>query len=340
MARGETDYFLERAVPRKHTRKSVEALLGKPKFEYDLNSINACINSPAWELFDRGGKRWRPKIFSLILGAFGKKDPCNLGAVVEIVHNGTLVIDDIEDSSKMRRGKPTLHRIYGTDVSINLGNALYYLPLKGIIDGKIPEKSKLALLESYSIGMIRISHGQGLDIWWHRNSIYPTERQYLQMCAYKTGTLARMASDFAGIVAGIPGKRREEINSFAESLGVAFQIKDDLLDLAGDFKKFGKKIGGDITEGKKTLAVIYALKALGKGEGAELKRILSIHTRDPRKIGRAISLIKKSGAIERCKERALTLVRDSWKVAERHLPDCMEKGELDKLANFLVEREF
>jgi len=339
MAGGEADYFLERAVPRRHTEKSANSLLGKPKFEYDIGSINACINSPAWELFDRGGKRWRPKIFSLILGAFGKKDPCNLRAVVEIVHNGTLVIDDIEDSSKMRRGKPTLHRMYGTDVSINLGNTLYYLPLKGIIDGKLPEKMKLALLESYSIEMIRISHGQGLDIWWHRHSIYPTEGQYLQMCAYKTGTLARMASDFAGIVAGIPGKKRAEINSFAESLGVAFQIQDDLLDLTGDFKKFGKKIGGDITEGKKTLAVIYALKALGKGEGAELKRILSLHTRDPRKIGRAIALIKKSGAIERCKERARELVRNSWGRAEKNIPDCREKRELEKLAKFLIERE-
>lgn len=340
MARGEADYFLERAVPRKHTRKSVEALLGKPKFEYDLDSINACINSPAWELFDRGGKRWRPKIFSLILGAFGKKDPCNLGAVVEIVHNGTLVIDDIEDSSKMRRGKPTLHRIYGTDVSINLGNTLYYLPLKGIIDGKLPEKSKLALLESYSIEMIRISHGQGLDIWWHRHSVYPTERQYLQMCAYKTGTLARMASDFAGIAAGIPKSRRAKINSFAESLGVAFQIQDDLLDLTGDFEKFGKKIGGDITEGKKTLAVIQALETLGEAKKKELKGILSEHTRNPAKIKRAIGLIRESGAIGYCKERARTLVRDSWKGAKRQLPNCEEREELEKLANFLVEREF
>ncbi|MFH0961594.1 MAG: polyprenyl synthetase family protein [archaeon] len=335
-----SDAFIEKSLPRKQTKEGIETLLGKPKFAYDVEAINSAINSPAWDLLDRGGKRWRPRLFSLIAGAFGKRDPCGLEALVEIVHSGTLIVDDVEDSSESRRGKPALHTIYGTDVAINLGNTLYYLPLKRVLAARIPGKMKLEILETYSIEMIRISHGQGLDIWWHRHGKIPTEKQYLQMCAYKTGTLARMAAEFAGIVAGLDRRKRKVLGEFTESLGVAFQIQDDLLNLVGDFGKYGKEIGGDITEGKKTLAVIFAVGKLGKEEASELEKIIAEHTKEPGKIERAVRLIRKSKAIEYCREKARELVKVSWAKAENVLPPSEEREELGRLARFLIERDF
>ncbi len=333
------DSVLEEALPKRHTKASLERLLGRPRFAYDVESINECINEPVWDLLSRGGKRWRPRFFELILRAYSHPEHSKLAAIVEILHNGTLIIDDIEDGSELRRGKPCIHRMYGTDVAINAGNAIYYIPFHLVTRSDLPEGKRLGLLETYVDEMIRISHGQGLDIWWHRTDKYPTEGQYLQMCAYKTGNLARMVAKMAGLLCDLPREKQEMLGRFGESLGTAFQIQDDLLNIVGDVKKYGKEIGGDITEGKKTLMVIYAAKRLQKREAAELKLILSAHTRSARKISRAIGLIRKSGAVEYSREVARELVSESWSEVGPIIPQCPEKAELKGLADFLVNRE-
>jgi geranylgeranyl pyrophosphate synthase len=190
--------------------------------------------------------------------------------------------------------------------------------------------------------MINLSMGQAMDIAWHRgiaNADNLSEEDYLQMCAYKTGTLARMAAKIAAVLSDAEPQLVEKLGRFAESIGVAFQMQDDILDLTGEqFAKSKGCIGGDITEGKRSLLVIYTLK---KATGADRKRlidILGMHTSDQALRDEAISLIKKYGAFEYVKATAERMVAESWSEAECLLPTPAAKEKLKEFAEFLIKR--
>jgi geranylgeranyl pyrophosphate synthase len=190
--------------------------------------------------------------------------------------------------------------------------------------------------------MINLSMGQAMDIAWHRgmaNADELDEEDYLQMCTYKTGTLARMAAKLAAVLAGADKELVEKLGRFAESVGVAFQMQDDVLDLTG--KEFAEKKGGrgqDITEGKRTLMVIYALKKANNADKRRLVQILSMHTSDQALRDEAISIMQKYGAIEYVKRTAARVVKESWKGAEGLLPASEAKEKLKAFAEFLIRR--
>ena len=124
----------------------------------------------------------------------------------ELAHNGTIIVDDVEDSSPLRRGKPTLHLLYGMDVAVNAGNLLYFLPLALLFNKKqkLPEKTIVKLYNVFAEEMLRLSFGQATDIYWHHGKKSKiTENQYLQMCVFKTGSLARMAAKSGAISTGV-----------------------------------------------------------------------------------------------------------------------------------------
>ncbi|MEM1666645.1 MAG: polyprenyl synthetase family protein [Nitrososphaerota archaeon] len=335
---------IERYMPRKFTQEAATRLFGKPRFSYEPESLTKAISEPFWDLIDRGGKRWRPALLLLTYEALGgnAEDIVDIAIIPEIVHNGTLIIDDVEDNGDFRRGKECIHKIYGVDIAVNVGNAMYYLPLLGLLnDDRIPADKVLAIMRCYVEEMLKLSLGQAMDIAWHKGLVEEiTEEHYMQMCAFKTGSLSRMAVGIAGIMAGASHGLLEGLKEFAESLSIAFQIQDDILNIVGDMTKYGKEIGGDIKEGKRTLMVIYALKHLPKDEANRLKEILSLHTNEPSLIEEAITLIKKSGAIEYASGVARELVSKSWTVLDKLLPDTPAKKKLKALADFLITREF
>jgi len=335
---------IERYMPRKFTQEEAVRLFGVPRFSYESESLTKAISEPFWDLIDRGGKRWRPALLLLTYEALGGKveDIVDIAIIPEIIHNGTLIIDDVEDNGDFRRGKECIHKIYGVDIAVNVGNMMYYLPLLSLLnDKRIPPDKTLAIMRCYVEEMLRLSLGQAMDIAWHKGLVEEiTEEHYMQMCAFKTGSLSRMAVGIAGIMAGADHRVLEGLKNFAESLSIAFQIQDDILNIVGDMAKYGKEIGGDIKEGKRTLMVIYALKHLPKDEANRLKEILSLHTSDPSLIGEAIALIKKSGAIEYASKVAKELVNESWKVLDELLPETPAKRKLKALTDFLIMREF
>jgi len=335
---------IERYMPRKFTQEEAVRLFGVPRFSYEPESLTKAISEPFWDLMDRGGKRWRPVLLLLTYEALGGKveDIVDIAIIPEIIHNGTLIIDDVEDNGDFRRGKECIHKIYGVDIAVNVGNMMYYLPLLSLLnDKRIPPDKTLAIMRCYVEEMLRLSLGQAMDIAWHKGLVEEiTEEHYMQMCAFKTGSLSRMAVGIAGIMAGADHRVLEGLKNFAESLSIAFQIQDDILNIVGDMAKYGKEIGGDIKEGKRTLMVIYALKHLPRDEANRLKEILSLHTSDPSLIGEAIALIKKSGAVEYASRVAKELVNESWKVLDELLPETPAKRKLKALTDFLIMREF
>ncbi|HEX9262231.1 MAG TPA: polyprenyl synthetase family protein [Candidatus Bathyarchaeia archaeon] len=340
------DKAIEKYIPRKFSQKAVLFKITPPRFGYNVKALDKAIAEPVWDILDRGGKRWRPALFLLVCEALGKKaeDYLDFAIIPEVVHNGTLIIDDLEDSSDLRRGKPCTYRIYDVDIAVNAGNAMYYLPLLPLMEKRalIPAQSLRDIYEVYVQEMINLSMGQAMDIAWHKgiaNADNLEEDDYLQMCLYKTGTLARMAARLAAVIAGANNTLVEKLGRFAESIGVAFQMQDDVLDLTG--KEFAEKKGGrgqDITEGKRTLSVIHTLKKANKNDKKRLVDILSMHTSHQTLRDEAITIMRKYNSIDHVRQTAVRIVQESWTDVEKSLADSEAKEKLKAFAEFLVKR--
>jgi len=340
------DKVIEKYIPRRFDNKTIEFICGKPRYKYNIEAPQQALSKPLWEFLDRGGKRWRPALFLLLIEALGDDPKKYMDFVIipEVVHNGSLIVDDIEDNSDIRRDKPCCHKIFGVDVAINCGNAMYFLPLLSLIKSReISAETKNKIYGVYAQEMISLSFGQAMDIAWHKgiaNADKITEGEYLQMCAYKTGTLARMSAKIAAILVGVSDRVLEKIGYFAESIGVAFQIQDDILNLIGEVDEYGKEIGGDISEGKRTLMVIHTLQIADEKDKKRLKEILYMHTKDQKLIDEAIEIIKKYDSINYAKNFARKMINDTWCEIDKLLKKSEAKNKLKAFVDFLVEREF
>jgi len=341
------DKLIERYIPRKYDKSSLVFSLSLPRYDYNLEALDKAVAQPIWDFLDRGGKRWRPSLFLLVLEALGKNPETlrEFAIIPEVIHNGTIMIDDIEDDSEFRRGKPCTHRLYGLDVAINAGNAMYYLPLLTLMKNRdqLGADKLSRIYEIYAGEMVNLSLGQAMDIAWHKglaDANRLTEAQYLQMCAYKTGTLARMAAKIAGVLCDASEDTVERLGRFAEALGVAFQIQDDVLDLTSE--EFAEKKGGrgqDITEGKRSLIVIRTLEKANSADKKRLLAILNKHTTDQKLRNEAIKIMKRYGSIEYAKQFAKKLVAESWKEVDRLLSPSDAKEKLKAFADYLIKRK-
>ncbi len=257
------------------------------------------IVKPARDLIERGGKRWRPMLMQLACELVGGGDRAlPLAPLVELPHNGSLIIDDIEDRADWRRGGPSIHVLYGEDMAINAGNLLYFLPTVVIDDGPFSFEEKALFYRYYTEDMRRLHFGQGLDIQWHRDHGHtPSRSEYLQMCRFKTGALARLAARLGVAAGGGSAERAERLGAICEEMGVAFQILDDVKNLTEGNP--GKRRGDDIVEGKKSLPVIMHL--LDHPESSA--RMRSCFERaesegvDSAAVEEAIGLLEASGSI-------------------------------------------
>lgn len=339
----EINQTMDRIMPHQITIQWLEKTFGNPSYGYDLESLQKSIADPMWDLLDRGGKRWRPALFLLSLEAVGgdPKKYFDYVVIPEIIHNGSLIVDDIEDNSELRRGKPCLHKIYGVDVAINAGNAMYFMPNVMVMKDKTTtDKQKLEILDLITNELLRVHAGQGLDIWWHRGKKYTIlEKEYLQMCAYKTGTLARLAAKLGGILGKGKPEQIEKLGRFAETIGVAFQIQDDILNLVGEEFAKGKGVGEDIHEGKRTIMVLHTLNKANEKDKKRLLEILNQHPEDQKTIQEAIKIIQKYDGIEYGRKRAKELVEKSWKDVDGVLPESHAKNVLRAFADYLINRK-
>jgi geranylgeranyl pyrophosphate synthase len=222
---------------------------------------------------------------------------------------------------------------------------MYYLPLLPLMKNrdKLSAEKLSKIYEIYVREMINLSLGQAMDIAWHKglaDADKVTETQYLQMCAYKTGTLARMSAKIAAVLCEASDDTVERLGSFAEAIGVAFQVQDDILDLTS--RGFAEKKGGhgqDITEGKRSLVVI---RTLGKAKLADKKRlikILNMHTTNQKLKNEAMRIMKKYNSIEYAKEFARNMMTKSWKEVDKLLQPSEAKEKLRAFATYLVERK-
>lgn len=278
--------------------------------EYWLNGIK----TPAEDLVKRPGKLWRPLMMTLICEAYGGGDRAlPLSPLIELAHTGTLIIDDIEDRSSYRRGEKAIHLKYGEATAVNTGNLLYFLPTVVIDRSPLSDGEKAAVYRFYTEEMRKLHFGQGLDIQWHdRWEPFPREEEYLQVCRFKTGSLARLGARIGALLAGQEEGVIEQCGRLLEEIGVGFQIIDDTKNIS--LGNPGKQRGDDIIEGKKSLPVI-----------------LFCH-RYPEKIPRLKTLFSRSRSEEESSRQA---------VIEETIALLHEGGsvrEAEKIGNALLQR--
>jgi geranylgeranyl diphosphate synthase type I len=334
-------------LPEAYDRAVLASLCGGPEHTYDTVGPTKAIAEPLRDLLSRNGKGTRTRLFSLILQAFGKEEAeyRDYMFIPELSHNGTLIIDDIEDDSSLRRGKPCIHHIYGTDVAMNAGNALYFLSLLPLLRSEkaLPESTRNRIFEIYVQAMINLHFGQSMDIAWHKGLLdieRISEENYLQMSRLKTGALFRMSAQIAGALAEVNEGVLEELGNFGCAIGVAYQIKDDVLDVEGD--SFAARKGGratDITEGKVTLMVIHALRNAGPSGRKRLKEILSLHTADPATVLEAVEILRHCGSPEYALQKAESIMREAFRRLDPLLPSGVAASGIERFTASLLQRE-
>lgn len=343
------DTELHKYLADKANTRYIETLIGRAGFKYDPEAVTNGILKPAWYLLNQGGKRFRPVLTMLVLEAYGK-NPNNyieFAIISEVIHNATLIKDDVEDSSKTRRGAPAVHVKFGADIAINASDFMYFFPMKALEDSrKLNVETKNRIYGLYFKDMSRIALGQDEDLVWHSNNEevkinidHITADKYLEMARDKTGVLTGFAMALGGILAGVDRQIEEKLDKVGSLIGVIFQIQDDILNIyPSELSKNKGGVGDDITEGKITLLVIHALQNASIKDKDRLKNILAMHTSDKEIINEAIAIIDKYGSADYAREKANTLEAEIIGDINEVMPDSSAKKLFLHLVHYLITR--
>jgi octaprenyl-diphosphate synthase len=277
------------------------------------------LTGPIRDMLGRGGKRWRPLLSLLVCEGLGHGDAVlPLLPLIEFSHTASLIHDDLEDNSPLRRGKPACHIIYGNDAAINVGSFLYFLASSCIAAWPESPVKKARVFTLWTEYMRRLHTGQAFDIYWHNHfEVAPTVDDYLRMCAMKTGCLASFAVDLVWAIISADGNvlsgGESPLCKAASNLGVGFQIIDDVKNLRGGIA--GKKRGDDIVEGKKSLPIILFLDGKGAAERELVERAFKtarMDGLDAPAVEKLIASLERDGATDRAEQRGNALLDDAF----------------------------
>lgn len=311
---------------------------------------------PARALYDlaadyprRGGRSLRASLCLAAARAYGAAPAAALdtAASLELLHNAFLVHDDVEDESEERRGRPTLHLLHGVAMAVNAGDGLAVLALRPLLENRhtLGPVLALRLLEEAERMARETVEGQALELAWRRdNAVDLREDDYLQMILKKTCWYTTIYPVRAGALIGTrDGVDLDGLLRYGFFVGAAFQIQDDLLNLVGDPDAYGKELGGDLWEGKRTLMLIHVMRALDPDGRARLADVLARPRAERREadIRWVRDEMDRHGAIERAREVAHGLAgaaRHEADAAFGALPDSRERRFLEALPAWVIAR--
>jgi len=294
----------------------------------------------------RGGKYLRPALVLLVCEALGG-DPdkaVRTAGALEMFQDWVLIHDDIEDDSEDRRGKPCLHLTHGMPLALNAGDALHLVMWDTLIKNResLGDDLTFDVLNEFFNILMHTVDGQTFELTWlHENDWSISEEDYFNMIYNKTSWYTIMGPCRLGaLLAG--DKNLDRFNAFGEYLGKAFQIQDDILNLVGDEAKYGKEIGGDIQEGKRTLILIHLLNACSD---EEKKKVVGIMDRPRAEISAedvktVIALMKEKGSIDYAIKVAKDFAENARvELPNLNLPDNKAAQELQAIIGFVIDRE-
>jgi len=295
-------------------------------------------------LIKAGGKRLRPLITMLVARMLGGGEAearaLPLAAAIEVAHNFTLIHDDIMDQDSMRRGVPTTHVVYGTDWAILAGDYLYSLSYKFVTDSVeygLSYEQAYKALRILAIAGIKVSRGQAYDMLYEERWDVGVA-DYLNMVYLKTGSLIEASARLGAVAAGGGSEIEELMGQYGSFLGVAFQIRDDILGVYGDPKKTGKPAFNDIIRGKKTLLILYTLSRLDEDMRREFKGLLKKGVEEAK---RASEIIMETGTLKYALDLAKVYASKAKESLGqvRDVADEEAKRLLELLADYVIMRE-
>ncbi len=302
------------------------------------------LTKAARHLLIAGGKRLRPCLLLISCEAVGgrTRDAMEAAAALELLHNFTLIHDDIMDHDEFRRNVKTVHMIWGEPIAIIAGDALFAKVFEALTRNvsrlKLDKAAAVEVFDTVSKASFEVCSGQAKDmILAKRKSV--KEAEFLEMISGKTGALTEASTKIGAILGKGTARQVKALANYGRLLGVAFQIRDDVLGITGKENKFGKPVGSDIREGKRTLIVI---KALSTAKGRDRKTLLSAlgnENSSESEIKAAVEVLRKSGSIDYATRKSEDLVSKA-KSQLKTLHDSDAKEVLMKIADFVVKREF
>jgi len=306
------------------------------QIKYKLASEIDLIHKMTSYHLKSGGKRIRPLLTLGSAKLCGYKDgsrDINLAACVELIHNATLLHDDVIDNSDLRRGIKTSNAIWGNQSSILVGDYLFSRCFEIMVEDGSQEILKL--LSSTSS---KIAQGEVLQLE-HKGEIDILEETYFDIINSKTAALFAAATRVGACITNKNKKEKDALESYGRNLGLAFQIADDALDYFSTKKIFGKEIGKDFFEGKITLPIIFLYQKAYEDEKIFLKKIFKKKNRSKLEFNETQNLIKKYNSIDSCFKRAEHFVNISYN-ALNIFNTSKEKSILQNLTSFSLERSF
>jgi len=294
------------------------------------------LYKPGEYIIAGGGKRLRPLLVLLSAMAVSDKKikPYYASAAVELLHNFTLVHDDIMDNADIRRGRPTLHKMYSLDTAILVGDSLLSVAYEYLL--KDCNGNAKEILKAFTQGLVEVCEGQSMDKDFELKQKVSIE-EYLLMIKKKTAAMAEMCCKIGAYLGGGTEVEVKALSKFGKNIGIAFQIQDDLLDISADEKEFGKIVGGDLMEGKKTYLF---LKALTKAKGEDKKLLEKVTGRKGIKqnqIKKYKLLYQKLGVMEDSRDEIINYTKKAL-FSLKILKNEDDREMFTWLANSLIER--
>ena len=304
-------------------------LNGDPKQLYDAAS----------HLIIHGGKRLRPYLVLKSCQMLGGKqsDAISAASAVEMIHNFTLVHDDIMDNDEMRHGVTTTHKKFDIPLAILAGDVLYSKAYNTISSkSKLSSNYTTQLVSKLSKACIEICEGQVYDIKFAENKKIPTEKEYIKMIEKKTAVLFEVSCAMGAICAKRKQKDVKNLSAFGRNLGIGFQITDDLIGIIGDSKITKKPVGNDIREGKKSLPIILAIKKARGQNRTKIMRVFGNSGASKQQINLAVNVIRSLGVEKEVRDIALKYAQRAEKSISSYTGSA--KNEMAGLLNFVTKR--
>jgi geranylgeranyl diphosphate synthase type I len=319
----------------KQTAEKVNQFLDK-----ELNGEISPLWPAARHYIKAGGKRLRPFIVMKTCELLNCESDSiiPIAAAIEVLHNFTLIHDDIMDKDTIRRGIPTVHTEWNVDVAILSGDLLFAMVFVLLNKTNLSETIKAQV--SYLFGLVskELCEGQMLDISFeNRDDV--TIPEYNEMIRLKTAALFRTAAHIGGICANATSDQIAALKEYGENLGMAFQLIDDILGIIADEKELGKPIGSDIREGKKTYLFIKAIENLAQSDRNELYHIYSMPGKTEEEIEFVTRRFIDHGILDSAKNEAIAYMQKAL-TALQALPPGPARDDLEAIARATVERKY
>ncbi|GKS67150.1 serralysin [Nitrosarchaeum sp.] len=306
----------------------ISKIKGNPKILYDAAS----------HLIIHGGKRLRPYMVIKSCQILGGNMTIAMPAAsaVEMIHNFTLVHDDIMDNDEIRHGVSTVHKKFGMPIAILAGDVLFSKAYQTISNAKLSNDAKIQLVSRLAKACVDVCEGQLLDVKMAEEKRIPTQKEYITMIGKKTSALFDVSCSMGAICATCNKKDISNLSDFGRNLGIAFQITDDLIGVMGDSKITKKPVGNDLKEGKKSLPILMAIK-LAKGKDKEIiLKVFGNSETSKNELEKAVNVIRSLGIEKEVRMQALHYAERAEKSLLKYSGSA--KTELINLLDFVVKR--